>query len=467
MIVPQSRLLGWVGLVGVPAAAAITTTYAPARAVGWLVLGALAAAAVLDAVLAAGMSDGLRAELPAVTRLAKDRLGQIRLRLVNPSRQRRVVRVGLAWPAELGVAAPELLTELPAGAEHAELVWPCQPVRRGRQLLDRCYFERASRLGFWAVRTAVPVQGEIRVYPNLARERRSLAGIFLHRTSLGAHAQRQVGKGRDFEKLREYVAGDSFEDIHWKATARRGRPITKVYQIERTQEVYVLVDASRLSGRRVARETPRPGMGTRDARPTQEDTRDADPTEETTLERFLTAALVLGLVAEQQGDLFGVVTFSDRVHRFLRARNGKAHYGACRDALYTLEPRLVNPDFNELCTQLRLQLRRRALLVFLTSLDDPVLAETFLRNIELIRRQHLVLVNVLPPGELAPLFAGAPVTSTADIYRRLGGHLQWQQLRELERSLHHRGVQLRSSANENLAVELVADYLRVKQRQLL
>ena len=457
MIVPQSRLLGWVGLVGVPAAAAITTASGPARGLGWLVLGGLTAVVLLDAVLAIGSSDALRAELPAITRLAKDRPGQIHLRLINPSRQRRVVRVGLAWPAELGLAAPELLSELPAHAEQAELTWSCQPVRRGRHLLDRCYFEQASRAGFWAVRHAVPVQGEIRVYPNLARDRRSLAGIFLHRTSLGAHAQRQIGKGRDFEKLREYVAGDSFEDIHWKATARRGRPITKVYQIERTQEVYVIVDASRLSGRHVERQPRPPGTGTRDAYPTQE----------TTLERFLTAALVLGLVAEQQGDLFGVLTFSDRVHRFLRARNGQAHYGACRDALYTLEPRLVNPDFNELCTQLRLQLRRRALLVFLTSLDDPVLAENFTRNIELIRRQHLVLVNVLPPAELAPLFAGAPVASTADIYRRLGGHLQWQQLRELERGLHHRGVQLRSSDNENLAVQLVADYLRVKQRQLL
>ena len=108
----------------------------------------------------------------------------------------------------------------------------------------------------------------------------------------------------------------------------------------------------------------------------------------TTLERFVTAGLVLGLAAEQQGDLFGLLTFTNKVESFVRAKNGKAHFSACRDALYTLQPQVVTPDFDELCTFIRLRMRRRALLVILTSLDDPVLAESFVRNLELIRRQH-------------------------------------------------------------------------------
>ena len=66
----------------------------------------------------------------------------------------------------------------------------------------------------------------------------------------------------------------------------------------------------------------------------------------------------------------GMLTFSDRVHEFVRARNGQAHYSLCRDALYTLQPKIVTPDFDELCAFIRLRLRRRALLVFLTALDD-------------------------------------------------------------------------------------------------
>jgi len=176
---------------------------------------------------------------------------------------------------------------------------------------------------------------------------------------------------------------------------------------------------------------------------------------------------VLGLAAEQQGDLFGLLTFSDKVEKFVRAKNGHAHYSACRDALYTLQPKIVTPDFDELCAFIRLRLRRRALLVFLTALDDPALAESFVRNIELIRRQHIVLVNMVQPPGVNPLFDSPNVAEVDDLYRHLGGHLQWQKLRELQKVLQRRGVRFSLLDNERLSAEIVAQYMDVKQRQLL
>ena len=187
----------------------------------------------------------------------------------------------------------------------------------------------------------------------------------------------------------------------------------------------------------------------------------------TVLERFLTAALILGQAAEQQGDLFGLLTFSDRVESFLRAKNGKAHYAACRDAIYTLEPRPITPDFDEISSFIRTRLRRRALLVFLTSLDDPVLAESFIRNMALLSGQHLVLVNMIKPPDADPLFSRSDVNELDDIYRHLGGHLQWHSLRELEKVLQRRGVRFSLLQNERLASDLVSQYIGVKQRQLL
>ena len=246
------------------------------------------------------------------------------------------------------------------------------------------------------MRKTLPLQSEIRVYPNLAAERKK-SPAFFKRGRLGVHGQRQIGKGREFEKLREYAAGDGFDDIDWKATARRGHPITRVFQIERTQEVYIILDASRLSARPVA----------------------GDP-DATILERNVTASLLLALAAEKQGDLFGLITFSDRVHDFVRARNGKTHYGACRDALYTLQPRLVAPDFDELFSLLRLRLRRRALLIFLTELDDPIVAEAFQRNVPLLR-QHLILVGMAKPiGCAAVVRATRPVVVAGRRLSRAG-----------------------------------------------
>src|SRR6185437_621088 len=285
----------------------------------------------------------------------------------------------LAWPPEIRAADPEIEVALPADSEWSRTTLACTPSERGRYTLNSAFVETPSPLGFWAARKALPAQSEIRVYPNLLGERKNLAALFLNRGAFGMHAQRQIGKGRDFEKLREYVPGDSFDEIHWKATARRGKPITKVFQIEKTQEVYVVIDASRLSARRPVSEEVRGATGQvsgeDDTRAGSPDTSHVAP-DTSALERLVTAALVLGLAAEQQGDLFGLLTFTDKIEKFVRAKNGDVHYNACRDALYTLEPKIVTPDFDELCTFIRLRLRRRALLVFLTALDDPAVAES-------------------------------------------------------------------------------------------
>jgi uncharacterized protein (DUF58 family) len=177
--------------------------------------------------------------------------------------------------------------------------------------------------------------------------------------------------------------------------------------------------------------------------------------------------LTLGLATEQQGDLFGLLSFSNKVDNFVRARNGKAHYSACRDVLYRLQSQEVSPDFDEVFTFIRLRLRHRALLIFLTALDDPVLAESFVRNIELIYRQHIVLVNMVQPPGIGRLFSDPQVSSMDDLYRRLGGHLQWQNLRELQKVLERRGVRFGLLKNERLSAELVSQYLDVKRRQAL
>jgi uncharacterized protein (DUF58 family) len=302
-------------------------------------------------------------------------------------------------------------------------------------------------LGLWAIRRGLPLASEARVYPNLLSDKKTLAPVLLRRP-LGAHAQRQLGKGREFEKLRDYLPGDSVDDIHWKATAKRFRPIAKVFQLERTQEVYLVIDSSRLSGRPA------------------DDTSEAGAPA-SILERFVTTSLVMALATEQHGDLFGLVTFSDRIHTFIRARAGKAHYGACRDALLTLESSLVTPDFDEVAAGLRSRLRRRALLVFLTELDDPVIAENFTRAVSLLSRQHLILVSMIRPAAARPLFSSADAGTIDEIYERLGAHIGWEALATLGVSLRQRGVRFSTLDARRFSLDTASLYREVKQRQLI
>lgn len=466
MIVPQTRLLAWFAVVTLPVSM-LDAAYGQGLAMTLLAVGALGILAVVDLMRGRYHLDGIDVQLAEVARFSLNREGAIEVRVRNARQTARRLRLALVWPRALVPDKEEEVVALPAGHEWSRLEWRCTPRKRGRYWLDRACVETASPLGFWAVRATRAVSAELRVYPNLLREQKNLAALFLNRGSFGVHAQRQVGKGREFERLREYLPGDGFDEIHWKATARRGRPVTKVFQIERTQEVYVVIDASRLSARE-------PVQGSRFKVRGQEPASDENqagtvPPEGGTsvLERYVTAALVLGLAAERQGDLFGLLTFSDKVERFLRARSGRAHYSACRDALYTLEPRRVTPDFEEMASFIRLRLRRRALLVVLTALDDPALAESFIRAGDLFSRQHLVLVNMMKPPGADPLFHRPDVMSVDDLYERLGGHLRWHALRELEKTLERRGVSFAMLENEELCAQLIGQYLGVKRRQLL
>lgn len=440
MIVPSTRLLILTGAVVVPAA--LVVTIPGFAAIGYGAIAVTAIIALIDAARAPGRLRGFAIQPPGVVRLWKDRAGRIDLTIRNQSQRAISLRVGLSFPEEIDSPNEELLTALPGDSEFSRVGWDCTPHRRGKYILDQCAIERQSPLGLWLTRKLVPLKLEIRVYPNLAAERKN-APAFFKRGRLGVHGQRQIGKGREFEKLREYAAGDSFDEIDWKATARRGHPITRVFQVERTQEVYIILDASRLTARPVA----------------------SDPAS-SILERNITASLLLALAAEKQGDLFGLVTFSDRVHDFVRARNGTAHYAACRDALYALHPRIVAPDFDELFSMLRLRLRRRALLIFLTELDDPIVAESFARNVRLLRH-HLILVGMAQPAGAQPLFEHTTVQDTDGVYRELAGHILWNKLREFGKVLRRQGVRFALLDADTIGPELASIYIDMKQRQLL
>lgn len=454
MIVPRSRLLIWVGIVVVPFAT-VGTMVPSAVIPSIIIIGVFLILVSVDAVGARRGLDGIGTEFPEVMRMTRDREGVFDVYIRNEKMKAKKVRIGMAFPREIVPERETMLLDLPEGSDRSHFNWRCKPLRRGRYLFDSSYMESFSYFGFWAKRAAAQAQFEIRVYPDLLFERKNLAALFLSRGNFGIHSQRQIGQGRDFERLREYIHGDSYEHIHWKATAKHGHPITKVFQIERTQEVYVFIDASRLSGRSI--------MTSEES--TIKDDKKMYP--ETILERFIKAALVIGVAAKRQGDLFGVVSFSDKVHRFIRAKSGREHYNSCREALYELQSHIVTPDFDELCAFIGLKLRRRALLVFLTNLDDPVLSESFIRNIDLISRKHLIIVNMIKPRGTQPVFADPHVKSLDDIYEHLGGHMLWHNFREIERTLKRKGIHFSLVSNEAMCSRLVFQYMNIKQRQLI
>lgn len=432
MIAPTSRLLAFAAIVVLPLAA-LAGFDARIAAECLALLAVCVAVAVSDAVAGMGRSQRIRLAVPDLLRLTKNIPATLPVTIENRTGAAASVRLAVTASPAVEFDEPVKQADVPPGRSRID--WTLSANARGDHGIEALHLEVTSPFGLWMTRSRQPAACTLRVYPNLRD--RATAGLFLRTAGAGLRLHRQVGKGREFENLRQYIPGDSFEDIHWKATARRHFPAVKLYRVEHAQEVCAVIDASRLSAR------------------------------EEVLESYVDAALHLALVAERQGDRFGLVTFSDRTHRLVRPRSGLDHFRLCREAIYNLHARRVSPDFREVFTSLQTAFRRRSLVVFFTSLDDALLAENFERDIPIVARRHLVLVNLARTSGMTPLFAGEPPENLDAVYAGLAGQMLWNRMRRLRIALQNRGVKLAMVDPARIKMEVTAQYLDVKRRQAL
>jgi uncharacterized protein (DUF58 family) len=459
---PRAPLLWAVGLWAVPLNL-LALAY-PHRAAAFLsALLPLAAVAIWDWFRAAGRLDGLSPVPGDPVRFTLGKPAVLSLAMRGNLAAPVTVRLLAYLPEQLSPSRGSLETRLQPGEGSWAFPIQVSPVLRGRGSLGGCVLETASPLGFWTLRKRMDFIREVCVYPGLAG-RTGKVSLPEIRNNMGQHRRMRTGKGREFEKLREYLHGDDYHDIHWKATAKRGFPVTKTFQTENSQEVYAIVDASRLSSVPLSAalpDAPSADSGLAATRAAPAPIAHAPQP----LEYYLRTALRLGMAAERQGDRYGLMAYADRPAHFLPAGKGKSHYGRFRDALCALRSDDASPDYAELFASIRLRLRKRAMLLFLCSLDEPAQAEAFAEHVGLISRQHLVTVVAVKPTGIRPVFQGLPVEADSDVYDRMADHLRLRNLDGLAGRLRRQGVSFRAWEPDRLSAEAVARYLDAKHRR--
>jgi uncharacterized protein (DUF58 family) len=319
------------------------------------------------------------------------------------------------------------------------------------QLQGRVRGEAA--LGDVALRVRTPLRLVARTlrYPHLDRVvvAPSLAGVRRFRwlavhqrlAAAGVRDSRRRGEGRSFARLRDYVVGDDPRYIDWKATARRGHPITREFTIEQSQTVYVMVDAGR-SMTQLAGAYPR-------------------------FEYALSSALVLADVASRAGDRVGAMVFDDQLRAFVPAQRGAGALHALRTALVPLQPTLVEPDYSAAFRALALRQRKRALLVLLTDVIDARAARSLLAHLVRGASRHLAVVVALRNEALIGA-AAVPATGGARaIYASAAAEeLLAERATALQR-MRDAGVVVLDVAPDAMAAAVVSEYLDLKARGAL
>lgn len=439
-MIPTRRLL--LVLLGAAAPLGLSAEWAPALALclAWLV-GALALA-VAD-WRSTPPPGAFAARRKHERRLSLGTPNAVRLELISKSR--RPVR---AWardefPDGMGSDAIVLEVELPPMGQ-AELTYHLTPYERGDFRFGAINLRYRSALGLFLRQVSFQTDDAVRVYPNLLELRKY--DLLARRGALqeaGLRQARLQGRGTEFERLREYLPDDDFRRINWKATARRGKPISVEYETERSQNVVIMLDAGRLMGAQVGE-----GRGL------------------TKLDHALNSALLVAYVASQRGDRVALLAFADVVTAWLPPLRGRRSFFLVLEALYNLRPQRVEPDFGRAFHELARRQLKRSLLLLFTDLVEPEASRGLLAHLARASRHHLpVCVTVSDPALVAA--AAQPSDSSRAVYERAVAQRLLDERRGVLARLRHQGVVTLDVPAEQLTPEVVNTYLELKARTRL
>jgi uncharacterized protein (DUF58 family) len=430
----------WLSTRGIYGLLAVATVIAVASVVPAIVPVALFVVAAYVALLVADIALGPKV---ANLRVRREPMGYVALRV--PSRVRYAVenagtialRVGLLESPVPIVTfdAPSLEVRVAERATlEAELGFLA--AERGIATFGALYCWVENRVGLVRRRFRADLIEDVRVFPDLSAVE-GYGNLARRRTliEMGLRKIRMRGVGSDFESLREYVAGDAFRAIDWKASARRGRTMVAQYEIERSQQVLVVLDAGRLM-------TPRIGLQRK-------------------FDYALTAALSVGRVAQTAGDNVGLIAFGAKPILEIAPRRGAAHYNALAQTAYDLQPRLEEPDYETFFASLKQRYSKRSLVVFFTDMFDPVTSAAVLASMAVLTSRHLVMCVLMNDTAIANALAATPSTALEAYRTSVAMSLADERARSVA-TLRARGIIVVDVPAPKLTVSLLDAYLEVK-----
>jgi uncharacterized protein (DUF58 family) len=351
-----------------------------------------------------------------------------------------------------GGSTPETATQIQLWPWTAEIAL----LRRGLWPGPRLGIERQSRFRIWRLRRWFDVPAPLRIDANLRPGRQEILRSPVYRMLVASQQTPWTGHGREFERLREYQPGDTYSEIAWKSTARRGAPVTRLFQWEQKQEVYFVVDQSRASASALDPSTNSESAALQARAPRR------------MLDLAVETALVGATVALELGDEFGLVTYADGAKSWLRAGSGRSQFHRFRDCLLNIEPLPTNADYETLFSDIRVRLRRRAYLVLLANLTERSISDSLRRGVGLVSSSHALLMTSILPTHVRPAFSSREVLNTdQDVYAALAGDKESQRLGALARQLRQLDVQLRYIPAEKFLRTAVEGYLENKREQRL
>ncbi|HRE75633.1 MAG TPA: DUF58 domain-containing protein [Flavobacteriales bacterium] len=367
---------------------------------------------------------------------------EVEIRIRVASRMNTSVKIEITdeTPEQLQLRDLRIYTEL--GPGDSEIVrYTIRPTERGAHRFGDIRIFASGIIGLVQRRITIPAEEEMAVFPSVLQMRQYELKVFSKLTlTEGIKRVRRLGQSTEFEQIKNYVSGDDYRNINWKASARRSELMVNQYEDEKAQQVYCLIDKSR--SMRMAFE----GM--------------------TLLDYAINSSLVISNIAMRKSDRAGLMTFSDKLGTRLPAERNASQLKRIQEALYRQKTRFNEANFEMLYFGIRNYIKGRSLLLLFTNFESSYAVQRALPLLRRINQQHLLVVVFFENTELKEVTQMETPDLRAVYTKTVAQHLAGEkQLIAQELSRH--AIQTILTTPEKLSVDTINKYLELKSRGMI
>ena len=378
-------------------------------------------------------------------RQCKDRFSnampnEVGIRVENASRHRVMLTVRDELPREFRYHRAVFPLRLKAG-EGKTIRYELTPVQRGAYDFGHVLVYVRCALGLLERKLTLGAPLMVKVYPAFEHlERYELACATDHLLQTGNKRLRKPGNSTEFDQIKDYVAGDDYRRLNWKASARAGRWMVNVYREERSQPIWCLIDKGRSMHRTFA--------------------------DVSLLDYAINASLVLSYVALRRSDMPGLVTFGAGVEQAVPAANRPHQLQLLLETLYAQHAAYAETDFSALDVHIEHHLHRRSLLVLFTDFTTLHALKRQLPSLKRLARQHALLVVFFEDTEVQDYAQRRPETMTEMRMNVLASDFCLEKL-QMAALLRQHGIYPLCTAPQKLTIDVVNRYQELKHRQVI
>lgn len=322
--------------------------------------------------------------------------------------------------------------------EKQAITYQLTPVQRGEYFFGCINIYIASFIGLAKRRIRLSKETKIPVYPSILQMKQFELKAVAHQK--GIKNIRRIGHSYEFEQIKNYVRGDDYRSINWKASSRRSELMVNQYEDERAQQVYCIIDKSR------AMKLPFHGMSLMDY--------------------AINTSLVISNIVLLKYDKAGLFTFSNKIGATIKADRKAGQLNKILLSLYREKERKLEPNYELLYHAVRKLINGRSLLLLFTNFESMYALDRVLPILRRINQFHLLVVVFFENTEISD-FVQQDAKNTKEIYYQTVGRKFLNEKNKMKQKLSQYGIQTILTPPEELSVNAVNKYLELKSRGLI